>query len=81
MDPNIVIRSETEADARAIGEVTAAAFETLEISNHTEQFIVEAVRAAGALAVSLSCLHPSYLPKGRNVRIGNRYLPSRDYCV
>lgn len=53
MSPNIVIRSETDADANAIGEVTAAAFETLEVSNHTEQFIVEALRAAGALAVSL----------------------------
>ncbi|HQN30373.1 MAG TPA: N-acetyltransferase, partial [Methanothrix soehngenii] len=31
----------------------AAAFETLEISNHTEQLIIEALRAAGALTVSL----------------------------
>jgi len=31
--------------------VTVAAFETLEISNHTEQFVIEALRAAGALAV------------------------------
>ncbi len=30
-----------------------AAFETLEISNHTEQFIVEALRAAKALTLSL----------------------------
>ncbi|MCL5742900.1 MAG: N-acetyltransferase, partial [Acidobacteria bacterium] len=29
------------------------AFESLEISNHTEQFIIEALRAAKALAVSL----------------------------
>ncbi|MCB0023597.1 MAG: N-acetyltransferase, partial [Caldilinea sp.] len=33
--------------------VTVDAFETLAISNHTEQFIVEALRAAGALTVSL----------------------------
>ena len=33
--------------------VTAAAFETLEISSHTEQFIVAALRAADALTVSL----------------------------
>jgi putative acetyltransferase len=33
--------------------VTIAAFQTLEISNHTEQFIIEALRAAGALTVSL----------------------------
>jgi putative acetyltransferase len=33
--------------------VTIAAFKTLEISNHTEQFIIEALRAAKALTVSL----------------------------
>jgi len=53
MRPKIVIRSETDADAGAIGEVTAAAFKTLEISNHTEQFIIAALRAAKALTVSL----------------------------
>jgi len=53
MNPKIVIRSERDADASAIAEVTAAAFETLEISNQTEQFIIEALRAAGALTLSL----------------------------
>ena len=53
MNPKIVIRSERDADASAIAEVTAAAFETLEISNQTEQFIIEALRAAGALKLSL----------------------------
>ncbi len=53
MDPKIVIRSETDADVSAITDVTIAAFKTLEISNHTEQFIVEALRAAKALTVSL----------------------------
>ena len=49
----MVIRNEASADASSITEVTAAAFKTLEISHHTEQFIVAALRAAGALAVSL----------------------------
>jgi putative acetyltransferase len=53
MNPKIVIRSERDADINAIAEVTAAAFYTLEISNHTEQFIIEALRAARALTVSL----------------------------
>lgn len=53
MNPKIVIRSERDADENAIAEVTAAAFETLEISNQTEQFIIEALRAAGALKLSL----------------------------
>ena len=35
-------------------EVTIAAFKTMEISNQTEQFIIEALRAAKALAVSAS---------------------------
>jgi putative acetyltransferase len=54
MNPKIVIRNETHDDVRAITEVTAAAFKTLEISNHTEQFIVKALRAAKALTVSLA---------------------------
>ena len=53
MNPKIVIRRETDADVRAISEVTVAAFETLEISNHTEQFIIAALRAAKALTISL----------------------------
>lgn len=53
MNPKIVIRSETDADVGAIADVTVAAFKTLEISNHTEQFIIAALRAAGALSVSL----------------------------
>lgn len=53
MNPKVVVRAETDADVRAITEVTTAAFKTLAISNHTEQFIVAALRAARALAVSL----------------------------
>lgn len=49
----IVIRDETESDAAVIAQVTVAAFETLEISHHTEQFIVEALRSARALTLSL----------------------------
>ena len=52
-NPDIDIRNETDADIGAIAEVTIAAFETLEISNQTEHFIIEALRAAGALSVSL----------------------------
>jgi len=47
------IRDETGADIDAIAKVTAAAFKTLEVSNQTEQFIIAALRDAGALAVSL----------------------------
>jgi putative acetyltransferase len=53
MNPAIVIRNETDADISTITEVTVAAFKTLEISNHTEQFIIEALRSAGALTLSL----------------------------
>jgi len=53
MNPKIVIRNETGADVGTITEVTVAAFKTLEISNHTEQFIIEALRAAKALTVSM----------------------------
>ncbi len=50
---NIVIRNEEKDDYAIISEVTIAAFETMEISNHTEQFIVEALRFAKALTISL----------------------------
>jgi putative acetyltransferase len=53
MNLKIVIRSETDADVGAITDVTVAAFKTLEISNHTEQFIIEALRIAKALTISL----------------------------
>jgi len=49
----MIIRNETESDISAISDVTKAAFETLAISNHTEQFIINALRAANALAISL----------------------------
>jgi putative acetyltransferase len=49
----VLVRSETSDDVSAIAEVTAAAFQTLAISNQTEQFIIAALRAAKALTVSL----------------------------
>lgn len=49
----MIIRKETTSDIEAISQVTIAAFRTLPISNQTEQFIIEALRAAGALTLSL----------------------------
>ncbi len=53
MKQDVAIREETAADIPTIAEVTVAAFKTLAISNHTEQFIIAALRAAKALTVSL----------------------------
>jgi putative acetyltransferase len=50
---DIIIRKEIKSDIKAISEITKAAFDTLPISNHTEQFIVDALRDANVLAVSL----------------------------
>ncbi len=47
------IRNERSTDVTAIRDVTVAAFNTMEISSHTEQFIVGALRRAGALTISL----------------------------
>ncbi|MGH8037737.1 MAG: GNAT family N-acetyltransferase [Stenotrophomonas sp.] len=47
------IRSERPGDADAIHALTRAAFEDAPHSSHTEQYIVDALRAAGALTVSL----------------------------
>lgn len=49
----ITIRNETNFDADIISEVTIAAFKSMEISNHTEQFIIEALRSTRALTLSL----------------------------
>lgn len=53
MKPHFAIRSEGDADIDAITSVTVAAFETLEVSNQTEHFIIRALRAAKALTISL----------------------------
>ena len=50
---NVLIRDEKDIDYRVISDVTKSAFETMEISNHTEQFIIDALRSAKALTVSL----------------------------
>lgn len=49
----MIIRNETQSDIEAISEVTEAAFRNHPISHQTEQFIVNALRNAGALSLSL----------------------------
>jgi putative acetyltransferase len=49
----IEIRSESPADVRAIEAVTVAAFLDAPHTGHTEHLIVNALRAAGQLALSL----------------------------
>jgi len=49
----LIIRNEKKADIETITEITIAAFKTLPISQHTEQFIIHALRTAGALTISL----------------------------
>ena len=53
MTQNILIRDEKSTDFGAISKVTIVAFETMTTSNHTEQFIIDALRSANALTVSL----------------------------
>jgi putative acetyltransferase len=49
----MIIRKETVSDVKEISEVTIAAFENHPHSNHTEQFIIDALRTANALTLSL----------------------------
>jgi putative acetyltransferase len=49
----LILRNEYAKDIEAITEVTIAAFKNHPISNHTEQFIINALRAAGVLSISL----------------------------
>ncbi|HPS42647.1 MAG TPA: N-acetyltransferase [Anaerolineaceae bacterium] len=53
MNAHIILRPEIPADAEQISAVTVAAFLTMEISDHTEQYVVDALRAANALTISL----------------------------
>jgi len=53
MKPAFTIRNETDVDVHAITQVTVAAFDTPENEHLTEHLIVEALRAADALTVSL----------------------------
>ncbi|MCH7336832.1 N-acetyltransferase [Acinetobacter sp. NIPH 2699] len=50
---NIHIRDENITDIQAIFDLTKIAFETEEHSSHTEQFIVNALRASNQLTLSL----------------------------
>jgi len=71
----MIIRDEKSSDIEAIGAVTKAAFADCRYGEHTEQFIILALRKAGALSVSLvaedeGCVvgHIAFSP----VKIGGR---------
>lgn len=51
----ISIRDERPGDEAAIADVTRSAFADHPHSSHTEQFIISALRRAGALSISLVC--------------------------
>lgn len=50
---NITIRQERPEDVARIHDITVAAFLNAAHTDHTEQFIVNALREAGALSISL----------------------------
>lgn len=52
-DLMINIRNEKKSDIEVISEITIAAFADCPYGNHTEQFIINALRNANALTVSL----------------------------
>ena len=49
----MIVRKETKSDVGTISDITKAAFENHPYSNNTEQFIINALRAANALTISL----------------------------
>jgi putative acetyltransferase len=49
----MIIRNENDTDITAITEVTIEAFKNLKISNQTEHFIINVLRSAGVLTISL----------------------------
>ena len=55
------IRPESSADLAAIREVTRAAFSNAAHASHTEHLIVDALRQAGALSLSLVAQTGAYI--------------------
>lgn len=53
MVASMVVRDEGAEDADSIFDVTAKAFATLDISDKTEPYVIDALRRAGALSLSL----------------------------
>ena len=53
MSVDVIIRPERPDDIEAISTITEMAFRTCPYGEHTEQLIIEALRRAGALSVSL----------------------------
>ena len=49
----MIIRNGKKSDIETISKVTTSAFQNHPISNHTEQFIINALRAENALTISL----------------------------
>jgi putative acetyltransferase len=49
----MIIRNEKPSDIDAITDITLDAFKDCQYGNHTEQFIIDALRAADALTASL----------------------------
>lgn len=58
---NILVREELPQDAATIHDVTVAAFEHAPHTNHTEQFIVGALRSSGQLSLSLVAEHGGHV--------------------
>ena len=53
MNSKVTIRNEKDTDRDAITNVTISAFNTIEISQHTEHYIIKSLRIANALTLSL----------------------------
>jgi putative acetyltransferase len=57
----VTIRAEAPGDQEAIHDVTEAAFATLDLSDGSEPAIIEALRVAGALTLSLVAEHDGHV--------------------
>ncbi|NVZ71864.1 GNAT family N-acetyltransferase [Pseudomonas costantinii] len=57
----LTVRAENSQDIETITQLTEAAFQNEEHSSHTEQFIVNALRNAGQLSVSLVATNNEYV--------------------
>ena len=61
---NLNIRKEQSADIPLFSDITKAAFENMETSNQNEHLVIDALRDADALTISLVAELDGNIPKG-----------------
>ena len=74
MNDHLIIRKEEQRDHKAVFDLVKAAFETMEHSDHREQYLVERLRISDACSAELSLVGEI------NGQIAG-YVPAKQYGI